>query len=129
MSGRSKLCLSPVHPHEEAGARIEPASWVETAARSDLQFLTGQLQATLSKWFKGQKGCVLASFDADDFGPSLKWEKARDGDLFPHVYGDVRSWQVKSLWLLETGGDGAPVAPDEVVRAPVKAEAKSGALS
>jgi uncharacterized protein (DUF952 family) len=92
-----------------------------------------QLQGTLSKWFKGKKGCVLASFDADDFGPELKWEKARDGDLFPHVYGDVRAWQVRSLWLLEIGEDGSPLAPDEVARermpATARAEVKSGVIS
>jgi uncharacterized protein (DUF952 family) len=90
-----------------------------------------QLQATLSKWFKGREGCVLASFDADDFGPSLKWEKARGDDLFPHVYGDVRAWQVRSLWLLEMGEDGAPLAPDEIARTrtPAKAEAKPGVFS
>src|ERR1700755_2549311 len=55
---------------------------------------------TLSKWFKGREGCVLASFDADDFPHALKWEASRGGDLFPHIYGDVRAWQVKSLWLL-----------------------------
>jgi len=92
-----------------------------------------QLQATLSKWFQGKRGCVLASFDADDFGPELKWEKARDGDLFPHVYGDVRAWQVRSLWLLEMGEDGAPLAPDEVARerppAAARAEAKPGVIS
>lgn len=75
-----------------------------------------QLQATLSKWFKGVEGCVLAAFDADDFAADLKWEKAREGELFPHVYAAVGAWQVKSLWLLEMGEDGAPVAPDEVVR-------------
>jgi uncharacterized protein (DUF952 family) len=76
-----------------------------------------QLQDTLSKWFKGQAGCVLAAFDADAFGPSLRWEAARGGDLFPHVYGDVRASQVGSLWRLEMGPDGAPLAPDEVVSA------------
>jgi uncharacterized protein (DUF952 family) len=76
-----------------------------------------QLQETLGKWFKDQRGCVLASFDADDFGPDLKWEPGRDGDLFPHVYGDVRTWQVQSLWPLELGEDGAPIAPEDVVRA------------
>jgi uncharacterized protein (DUF952 family) len=75
-----------------------------------------QLQATLSKWFKGQEGCVLAAFDEEDFGPDLKWEKARGGDLFPHVYSVVRAGQVNSLWLLEMGEDGAPLAPDEVAR-------------
>jgi uncharacterized protein (DUF952 family) len=87
-----------------------------------------QLQSTLDKWFKGKKDCVLASFDADDFGLSLKWEKARGDDLFPHVYGDVRAWQVRSLWLLEMGKNGAPLAPDEVVRRreTVSADAKPG---
>ena len=94
-----------------------------------------QLQETLSKWFKGQKDCVLASFDCDDFGPELKWEKSRGGELFPHVYSDVRAWQVRSLWLLETGEDGAPLVPDEVKRAPVatkpraKTEAKPSVIS
>jgi uncharacterized protein (DUF952 family) len=94
-----------------------------------------QLQETLGKWFKGQKDCVLASFDVDDFGPELKWEKSRGGDLFPHVYGDVRAWQVRSLWLLEMGEDGAPLAPDEVTLAPAatkaryKAEAKPSLIS
>jgi uncharacterized protein (DUF952 family) len=77
-----------------------------------------QLQATLSKWFRGVEGCVLASFDADDFAPDLKWEKARGGDLFPHVYGDVFAAQAKSLWLLEMGDDGAPAAPDDVICRP-----------
>lgn len=76
-----------------------------------------QLQDTLSKWFKGQAGCVLAAFDADAFGSSLRWEPARGGDLFPHVYSDVRAAQVRSLWRLEMGSDGAPVAPQEVVSA------------
>jgi uncharacterized protein (DUF952 family) len=90
-----------------------------------------QLQDTLNKWFRGQEGCVLASFDADDFGLALKWEKARGGELFPHVYGDVRAWQVRSLWLLEMGEDGAPLAPDEVARRreTARADAKPGAIS
>ena len=44
--------------------------------------------------------------------PTSKWEAARGGDLFPHVYGDVRAWQVQSIWPLEMGEDGAPLAPD-----------------
>ncbi len=74
-----------------------------------------QLQETLSKWFLGKEGCVLAAFDPEDFGPDLKWEKSRGGDLFPHVYGRVHAGQARSLWLLEMGEDGAPLAPDEVL--------------
>jgi uncharacterized protein (DUF952 family) len=83
-----------------------------------------QLQDTLSKWFRGQRGCVLLSFDAGDFGPQLRWEAARGGDLFPHVYGEVRASQARSRWSLEMGSDSAPLAPDEVARA-----AKTGADS
>jgi uncharacterized protein (DUF952 family) len=77
---------------------------------------SGQVQETLGKWFKGQEGCVLAAFHSDDFGPDLKWEKARGGQLFPHVYGPVRATQAHALWLLEMGEDGAPMAPEEVAR-------------
>jgi uncharacterized protein (DUF952 family) len=73
-----------------------------------------QLQGTLSKWFKGQTDCVLLAFDADDFSAQLKWEKARDGDLFPHVYGQVSASQAIAIWQLDTGPDGAPIAPVDI---------------
>ncbi|HEX5005485.1 MAG TPA: DUF952 domain-containing protein [Hyphomonadaceae bacterium] len=75
---------------------------------------SSQLQATLGKWFRGQSECVLLAFDADDFGTTLKWEKARDGDLFPHVYGKVSASQAVAIWQLDTGPDGAPVAPADI---------------
>jgi uncharacterized protein (DUF952 family) len=87
-----------------------------------------QLQETLSKWFNGKVGCVLASFDEDDFGPDLKWEKSRGGDLFPHIYSELRAWQVKGLWLLEMDADGAPLAPDEVV-CHARDQARPGVIS
>ncbi len=73
-----------------------------------------QLQGTLGKWFNGQAGCVLLAFDADQFRDQLKWEKARDGDLFPHVYGRVLASQSKASWPLGMGPDGAPLAPPDV---------------
>jgi uncharacterized protein (DUF952 family) len=76
-----------------------------------------QLQDTLTKWFIGQRGCVLLAFDAGDFGAQLRWEAARGGDLFPHVYGDVRASSARKRWMLEMGPDGAPRAPGEVLAA------------
>lgn len=97
----------------EAG---EPVQAPVDVSDGFVHFSTGaQLQETLSKWFKGQEGCVLAAFDAEEFERELKWEKSRGGDLFPHVYGIVRAGQAQALWLLEMGEDGAPLAPDEVV--------------
>lgn len=78
-----------------------------------------QVQETLSKWFKGQKGCVLVSVDSRDFGVDLKWEKSRGGDYFPHVYTTVREYNINSIWPLdEFDADGAPLAPDVVIRQP-----------
>ena len=95
----------------------EPVQAPVDVADGYVHFSTAaQLQETLSKWFRGQEGCVLAAFDAEDFGPDLKWEKSRGGDLFPHVYSVVRAGQAQTLWLLELGEDGAPLAPDEVGR-------------
>ncbi len=76
-----------------------------------------QVQETLAKWFKGQKDCVLVSVDSDDFGMDLKWEKSRGGDFFPHVYADVREYNISSIWPLdEFDGDGVPLAPDVVLK-------------
>lgn len=75
-----------------------------------------QLKETLSKWFHGIDGCVLVSFDADTFEDHLKWEKARGGDKFPHVYGDVRAAQALSIWLLELDENSDPIVPEDVAR-------------
>lgn len=75
-----------------------------------------QLKETLSKWFHGIEGCVLVSFDADTFEDHLKWEKARGGDKFPHVYGDVRAAQALSIWLLELDENSDPIVPEDVAR-------------
>ena len=77
-----------------------------------------QVQETLAKWFKGQKGCVLVSCDPNDFGPDLKWEKSRGGDYFPHVYATVREHHISSIWPLdEFDADGVAIVPDVVLGA------------
>ena len=78
-----------------------------------------QVQETLSKWFRGQKGCVLVAVSGEDFGPDLKWEVSRGGDYFPHVYTEVREYHIGAIWPLdEFDADGAPLAPDDVTRNP-----------
>ncbi|RYZ15116.1 MAG: DUF952 domain-containing protein [Alphaproteobacteria bacterium] len=76
-----------------------------------------QVQETLAKWFKGQKGLALVSCDTADFGPDLKWEISRDGDYFPHVYATVREHNITSIWPLdEFDADGVAIVPDVVIR-------------
>lgn len=44
-----------------------------------------QVEATAAKWFAGVEGLVRLTLDADTLHP-LKWEPARGGQLFPHLY-------------------------------------------
>lgn len=46
-----------------------------------------QVAETAAKHFAGQDDLLLAWIDATRLGPSLKWEPARGGALFPHLYG------------------------------------------
>lgn len=45
-----------------------------------------QLAETAAKWFAGQSDLVLLAIKADTLGDALKWEAARGGALFPHLY-------------------------------------------
>ncbi len=44
-----------------------------------------QAEATAAKWFAGVEGLVRLTLNADQLQP-LKWEPARGGALFPHLY-------------------------------------------
>lgn len=46
----------------------------------------GQLSQTLARHFAGEDGLRLLACDADALSPDLRWEPARGGDLFPHLY-------------------------------------------
>ena len=46
------------------------------------------LAETLAKYFAGDTGLVLLAVNATDLAP-LKWEPARGGVLFPHLYRDL----------------------------------------
>lgn len=69
------------------------------------------VQETLNLWFAGVEDAYLIAFKAEDFSDTLKWEAAREGTLFPHVYGRVRADQAIKVWKLDQMRDGAPVAP------------------
>ncbi len=48
-----------------------------------------QLPGTLARHFAGRTELVLIAFEPGKFGDTLKWEAARGGALFPHVYGPL----------------------------------------
>jgi uncharacterized protein (DUF952 family) len=68
----------------------------------------GQVAETARRYFSGQLGLVVLEVEADDLGPALKWELARDGELFPHLYGFLPCAQVVAVHAAPVGPDGAP---------------------
>lgn len=55
-----------------------------------IHFSTAETVAeTAAKYFTGVEGLVLLAIEADGLGP-LKWEPAREGVLFPHLYRKLR---------------------------------------
>lgn len=71
-----------------------------------------QLSGTLDIHYKGTGDLVLAELNADQLGPDLKWEPARDGSLFPHLYGPLRKADIVRHWPLSRAADGRYALPD-----------------
>lgn len=69
-----------------------------------------QLPGTLAKHFAGERGLVLAAADADALGAALRWEAARGGALFPHLYRALRLPDLLWQRVLADGPEG-PLLP------------------
>ena len=73
-----------------------------------------QLHATAAKHFAGRNGLVLLQLDAYRLGNALKWEPARDGALFPHLYGPMPANSVCAAWPLPLDQTGMHCFPEEL---------------
>ena len=58
-----------------------------------------QVAETAARYFSGVDDLVLVMVDADVLGHRLKWEPARGGALFPHLYGPLETSTV--IWVKE----------------------------
>ena len=56
-----------------------------------------QVKETATKYFAGQQNLVLVAYEANHFGPELKWEVSRGGAPFPHVYATLDP--AKAEWV------------------------------
>lgn len=65
-----------------------------------------QLAATVDKHFDGQKGLHILAVDIAALGETLKWEPARGGALFPHLYAALSLEAVVAYGPLERYEDG-----------------------
>lgn len=67
-----------------------------------LHFSTeGQLAATLALHFRGAGPLVLARIPLSRLASrDVRWEPARDGSLFPHLYGVLHQGEIDRHWPL-----------------------------
>ena len=75
---------------------------------------TEQLAATLLKHYTGRSRLILAAIDSAKLGEALRWEPARGGELFPHLYGPLPLRAV--LWFrpITIDSQGRHVLPAEI---------------
>lgn len=70
-----------------------------------------QLADTVNRHFPDQSGLWLAAIDLAALGDAVRWEPARDGDLFPHVHGQLGLAAVIAYGPMERDPDGGIVLP------------------
>jgi len=71
-----------------------------------------QVAGTLAKWFAGQDDLYLAAVDLTALGDTIKWEEARGGALFPHIYGPLPLSAVVAHGPLQWAAPGEPILPN-----------------
>jgi len=82
------------------------------AADGFMHFSTaGQVIESAAKHRKGVRNLVLLAVDAAVLGADLRWEPARDGQLFPHLYAPLPVTLVRAVHDLPLGADGHHVFP------------------
>jgi uncharacterized protein (DUF952 family) len=106
-----KICPMPVWREAERQGSFSGAG----IDRRDgfIHFSTArQLRETAALHFTGQDDLALVAVDEAGLGRTLKWEAARDGTLFPHLYGELALAAVRWAKPLPLGPDGRHLFPD-----------------
>ena len=71
-----------------------------------------QVAETARKHFFGQSGLFLIAVDADALGKALRWERSRNDELFPHLYGELDLGAVIAVMNLNMRSDGNHDIPE-----------------
>ena len=65
-----------------------------------------QLTATVDKHYAGETNLHVAEVDLAALADAVRWEQARGGDAFPHLYGDLPLDAVVAYSPLERDENG-----------------------
>ena len=71
----------------------------------------GQVRESAAKHRRGVSDLVLLEVEAAALGDGLRWEPARGGQLFPHLYAALAIAAVRATYDLPLGPDGLHVFP------------------
>lgn len=71
-----------------------------------------QVAGTVRKHFAGQAGLFLIEIDADSLGDRLRWERSRNDELFPHLYGELDLVAVTNVMDMPLRSDGTHAIPE-----------------
>jgi uncharacterized protein (DUF952 family) len=71
-----------------------------------------QVAETAKKHFFGQTGLFLIEVDADALGEALRFERSRNDELFPHLYGELDMGAVTAILDLRAQSDGTHDIPE-----------------
>ena len=71
-----------------------------------------QVVETARKHFSGQSGLFLIEVDADALGDQLRWERSRNDELFPHLYGELDLGSVTNVMDMPLRSDGTHAIPE-----------------
>jgi uncharacterized protein (DUF952 family) len=74
--------------------------------------LGSQVAETARKHFAGQSGLLLIEVDADALGEALRWERSRNDELFPHLYGELDLGAVLGVHDMPARSDGTHDIPE-----------------
>lgn len=65
-----------------------------------------QVAETAARHFAGEDDLILVAVDANRLGDALRWEPARSGDLFPHLYEPLAATDILWAKALPRGANG-----------------------
>ena len=71
-----------------------------------------QVDGTARKHYFGQTGLFLIEVDGDALGPALRWERSRNDELFPHLYGELDLGAVRRVISMHARSDGTHDIPE-----------------
>ncbi len=71
-----------------------------------------QVAETARKHFFGQGDLLLIEVDGGALGAALRWERSRNDELFPHLYGELDLKAVSGIRDMPALSDGSHAIPE-----------------